>query len=86
MQNNYINEENMDDLSLSEYKEQVYSTSFQYHNFLFVPDDINQQIFFFLACEFDYLNIVKYFIETKQIDINTKIIFNIKFQNKVLIK
>ena len=72
---NYIDENKMDFSKLVKFKRSIYSTSFQYHNFAFFPDEINQNIFFFFACQFDYLNIVKYFVETRKINVNIKIVF-----------
>ena len=58
------------------YKENIYSYSFHYYNFSYFPSEIEHQIIFYYACEYDYIEIVEYFLKTKKIDINIKIILN----------
>ena len=71
--NKYI--ENINDINYKEkYNENIYSYSFHYYNFSYFPKEITHKIVFCYACEYDYIEIVEYFLKTKQIDINEEII------------
>ena len=59
------------------YKKNIYSYSFHYFNFSYFPSEMEHKIVFYYACQYDYIDIVEYFIQTKQIDIKEKIIFNL---------
>ena len=50
---------------------------FHYHNFEFIQNYDNIQFIFYYACLYDYLPIVKLLLETGQIDLNQKIVFNL---------
>ena len=85
---NQINEdiENINKIKFEEkYKENIYSYCFHYYNFSYFPSEIEHKIIFYYACEYDYFNIVEYFLKTKQIDLKAKIIirniFNDIFYN-----
>ena len=70
--------ENIDNINFEEkYNENIYSYSFHYYDFLYFPQEIKNKIFFFYACEYDYFQIVEYFLKTVNIDINEKIILYI---------
>ena len=78
IQSNLINEdiENIDDIDyIKNYKNNIYSYSFHYYNFSYFPEEIKNKIIFYYACQYDYFDIVKYYMNTFQIDIKEKIIF-----------
>ena len=66
---NLINHEN-DDLI---FNKNIHSYSFHYHNYLYFPDDLNDKIFFFYSCQFNYIVLVKLLLENKDININETI-------------
>ena len=75
--------ENINKINFEEkYKENIYSYGFHYYNFSYFPKEIEHQIVFYYACEYDYIEI-EYFLKTKQIDIKTKIII-ISIFNEIL--
>ena len=49
--------------------------SFQYSNYYFIQNEPNNNFIFCYACIYDYYQISEYFIKTKKIDFNEKIIF-----------
>ena len=42
--------------------------------FSYFPKEIEHQILFYYACQYDYVDVVEYFLKTKQFDIKAKII------------
>ena len=70
-------DEDEEDIEQTDYfQRNKYVAAFKFHNYFFFPKDISHNIFFFYACRYDYFNIVEYFIKTKEIDLNMKIIQN----------
>ena len=53
--------------------------SFHYYNYAFFPNDINEKNNFYYACNYDYYDIVEYFVNENNIDINEKMILNVMF-------
>lgn len=51
--------------------------SFHYYNYAFFPNDINEKNNFYYACNYDYYDIVEYFVNENNIDINEKMISNV---------
>ena len=81
---NFINEdiENIYQIDFEEkYNENIYSYCFHYYNFSYFPNEIEHQIIFYYACEFDYIEIVEYFLKTKKINIEETIIIIINSSN-----
>ena len=58
------------------YYSNIYLNSFQQHNYYFISELINDKHVFFYLCEFNYITLVKLFLEDKNIEINCKIIYN----------
>ena len=52
----------------------IYGFDIEYINFSYFPKEIKNKIIFYYACQYDYLEIVEYFMNTTKIDINEKII------------
>ena len=59
------------------FKENIKSYSFNYHNYFFYPTDIEDKYAFLYACQFNYVNLVKLYLKYKKIDVNYCIIQNI---------
>ena len=78
--------ENIDNINFEEkYNENIYSYSFHYYNFLYFPQIIKNKFFFFYACEYDYFQIVEYFLKTVKINIKEKIILNIFLNGEIIL-
>ena len=69
--NNYVNEEDN-----QIFNENAIAYSFHYHNYLYFPKEADCRFFFYYACEYNYFNVVKYFIHNRNININDSIISN----------
>ena len=54
-----------------------YSYGFHYHNYSYLPKESNCNYIFFYACQYDYINIVEYFLKDKNLDINNTVILHI---------
>ena len=65
------------------YIENIVSYCFQYYNFAFFPKELNNIYIFFYSFQYDYIEIVKYLMNIKEININQKIIS--KYFHDVLI-
>ena len=50
---------------------------FQYYNYMFFPNDLNQNFTFYYLCKYNYYTLVELLLMMKSIDINSKIIFTI---------
>ena len=77
LQSNYLNEDikSIDDIDFKQcYDENIYSYSYHYYNFSHFPHEMNNKINFYYACQYDYFQIVEYFLKTVKININEKII------------
>ena len=77
LQSNHLNEDikGIDDIDFKQcYDENIYSYSYHYYNFSYFPHEINNKINFYYACQYDYFQIVEYFLKTVKININEKII------------
>ena len=71
IQSNLINEDipNIDDIDYTKnYKKNIYSYCFHYYNFSYFPEKINNKIIFYYACQYDYFEIVEYFLNTFKIN------------------
>ena len=51
----------------------IYSYSFQYHNYSFFPNDIKDSTFFLYSCKYNYINLVLDLLKTQKIDVNNTI-------------
>ena len=74
---NYIIENFIKEENLNKFNANIYSYVFHYHNYLYLPTDPNYNFIFFYACQYNYVNIVDYFLQNKLIDIHKPI--NITF-------
>ena len=87
IQSNLINKDipSIDDINYTKnYDKNIYSYSFHYYNYSYFPKEMKNKIIFYYGCQYDYFEIVEYFINIKKIDINEKIIY-IKILIKFLI-
>ena len=84
IQNNYINSNE------EKFNENVLSYSLHYHNYEYFTNDMNNKFIFYYACQYDYLELVKLYINRDELNINLneKIIFKKKncfFNNVYLV-
>ena len=82
IQSNLINEDIKSIIAINfeeNYKTNIYSYSFHYYNFSYFPSEIQYKIIFYYACQYDYLEIVEYFLNSFRIDITERIIIIYKF-------
>ncbi|KAK8849939.1 hypothetical protein M9Y10_018530 [Tritrichomonas musculus] len=77
--NNYIKEIDQDN-----FDNNIYSYGFHYRNFLYFPKNQNYKFMFYYACQYDYFNIVKNFLNNKNFDINDEIIKALLLNNILL--
>ena len=56
------------------YNENICSYCFHYYNFAFYPTEIDDDFIFYYACEYDYFEIVEFYLKEKKMDINAKVI------------
>ena len=74
----------IDDIDFeTNYKTNIYSYSFHYYNFSYFPQEMNNIIIFYYACQYDYYEIVENFLNSSKIDLN-KIIICIKILIKFI--
>ena len=67
---------NFDDIHLDHNcEENIISFAFYYHNFAFFPKEMKNKSMFYYACEYDHYQIVKFFLDENDIDINASVIF-----------
>ncbi|KAK8881421.1 hypothetical protein M9Y10_004157 [Tritrichomonas musculus] len=57
----------------------IYSNSFQSHNYDFINEFINDKYVFFYLCEFNYIKLVRLFLADENIEINCQIIKTVIF-------
>ena len=76
IQNNLIDQELK---SKDDFNDNVIEYCFRYHNFSFLPENLDLTSAFHYSCIYSYLNLVKLLVKTTEIDINKKIIFIIFF-------
>ena len=81
--NNYIQESICIDMDKN-IKDNLYSYCFHYYNYKFFPEDYNAT-FLFYACKYDYLDFVKYLLNSENVDIN-KIQYEIRISEIIFIK
>ena len=68
LQNNYIEKNE------SDFDDNIISYSFHYCNYSYFPSDIgNNKFIFYYACQFDYLEIVEFYIKNKKVNLTTTI-------------
>ncbi|KAK8876040.1 hypothetical protein M9Y10_006224 [Tritrichomonas musculus] len=72
-------QENIIQEDKNEEKDDVISSSFQYHNYDFMPANVERRFIFKYLCQFGYLYLVKLFIQSKMINANDIIVKPIKF-------
>lgn len=61
----------------SNYFKNEFSYAFNFYNFKFIPDQLDEPFFFFYAIEYDYFNLVNYYLKNiKNLDINRTIILS----------
>ena len=58
-----------------EFYENVTSYCFEYNNYFFYPENVDDKYLFLYLCQFNYLNLVKLFLKYKDIDINYMIVY-----------
>ncbi|KAK8864106.1 hypothetical protein M9Y10_011802 [Tritrichomonas musculus] len=70
-----------DDLFDSEYyfKENIASYSFHYHNYCFYQNKLDDYHTFLYLCQYNYVYLVKFYLNHKNIDVNKKLIYTICF-------
>lgn len=47
----------------------------EYYNFLFFPDELNNDVVFYYLCKYGHYQLVEIFLKTTKIDVNRKIVF-----------
>lgn len=72
-------QENIIQEDKNEEKDDVISSSFQYHNYDLMPANVERRFIFKYLCQFGYLYLVKLFIQSKMINANDIIVKLIKF-------
>ncbi|KAK8883970.1 hypothetical protein M9Y10_043072 [Tritrichomonas musculus] len=72
IQNNLI-DSNLILQSNNSYKNNIFSYSVHYHNYAYLLTNLKRRFAFNYLCKYNYIDLVKYFIKSKEIDINYKI-------------
>lgn len=72
--NNYINESDAVFQIKNSINENIVSYCFHYHNYDFIPDYFNDKRVFIYMCKYNYVKLVKLFIENEAININFELI------------
>lgn len=72
--NNYLNES--DDVFNVEkdFNENILSYAFHYHNYDLIPDLMKKKYAFFYLCQYNYIKLVKLYLENENFDVNSRII------------
>ena len=70
IQNNFLDTKIESQNIKNNIKENILSYCFHYHNYLYFPDELDNQFIFTYACKYDYYKIVEYFLKNKKVDLN----------------
>ena len=74
----YINDKYINQTGkITNFEDNIFAYSFHYHNYKFMPNDLNEHVFIsYYLCQYDYMSIVNFMLNNKSFDIKNKIIFN----------
>ena len=81
---NYIINNLLDQNVEYNFKENLFAYCFHYYNFELLPDELDNEFTFFYLCKYDYYELVKLFIENKEIDLKKTIEIISKLINEIL--
>lgn len=72
--NNFIDDKKASYKIENNYDENIYSYSYHYYNLSFIPSKLESKFIFFYVCEYDYYKLCEYLIETREINLENKVV------------